>query len=106
MVSLEEAKQQIADLQFKVEHTTMSRHDLQQVEMTITRISSALGKLTGSPEVDGAISNLNRLIFTIKMTQAAFLTLEATTPIGWVYAIATWLGLAVTVGETVLEFST
>jgi hypothetical protein len=105
-VSLEEAKQQIADLQFKVEHTTMSRHDLQQVEMSITRISSLLGKLTGSPEVDGAVRNLNRLIWTCRAAQVAFASLEATTPIGWVYAIATWLGLAVTVGETVLEFST
>jgi C4-type Zn-finger protein len=106
MVSLEEAKQQIADLQFKVEHTTMSRHDLQEVEMSITRIGSVLQRMTGSREVDEAIGKLNRLIFTIRMVQVAFTTLEATTPIGWIYAIASWLGLAMTVGETVLEFST
>jgi len=106
MVSLEEAKQEIADLQARVESTKLSRHDIQEVEMSITRIGSVLQKMTGSREVDGAISKLNRLIFTIRMVQVSFTTLEATTPIGWIYAIASWLGLAMAVGETVLEFST
>ena len=106
MVSLEEAKQEIADLQARVESTKLSRHDIQEVEMSITRIGSVLQRMTGSREVDGAITKLNRLIFTIRMVQVAFTTLEATTPIGWIYAIASWLGLAMAVGETVLEFST
>jgi C4-type Zn-finger protein len=106
VVTLAEARQQIEELKFKVENTKMSYHELQEVEMSITRIGSVLQRMTGSREVDGAISKLNRLIFTIRMVQVSFTTLEATTPIGWIYAIASWLGLAMAVGETVLEFST
>jgi hypothetical protein len=106
MVSLDEAKLEIADLQTRIATTKMDRSELREVEMSITRLSSALQRMTGSREVDQALNKLNRLIFTIRMVQVSFTTLEATTPIGWIFAIASWLGLAVTVGETVLEFST
>jgi hypothetical protein len=105
MVTLAEAKEQIEDLKAQVESVQLGYRDLREIEMSIIRISSSLEKMTGSKEVQRAINSLNRLIMTIRMTQIAFTTLEATTPIGWLYAMATWLGLVVMVGETTLEMT-
>lgn len=96
MVSLAEAKLEIEELQMKVSDVKLSYHDIRQVEYSITRIGNALARMTGSPEVQQAIDNLNRLISTIRMAQATLHAFEiAEGPIGWLFFAASAIGTAI-----------
>jgi len=96
MVSLEEAKIQIEDLKQKILDVEMSYHDIREIEIAMIRIGSALERMTGSKEVKAAISECNRLIWTIRMTMIAINALSvAEGPVGWLYSGATALALGV-----------
>lgn len=105
MVSLEEARAQIEDLKIQVEGINMGYHDLREIEVSIIRIGSALEKMTGSKEVERAISDLNRLIWTIRSVQIAIHALElAEGPIGWIYFAATLVGTGAMMYDTIRGF--
>jgi len=96
MVSLAEAKREIDELQAKVSEVGLSAHDIRQVEYSITKIGNALARMTGSPEVQRAIDDLNRLIMTIRMAQATLHAFEiAEGPIGWLFFAASAIGTAI-----------
>jgi hypothetical protein len=94
MVTLAEAKMQIEDLKTQVSSVQMSYHELRQVEVSLIRIGFALEKMTGSKELNKVISEFNRVIWTIRMTQIAINAFEAASgPVGWLFLAATTLGL-------------
>jgi len=104
MVSLEEAKLELQQLELQVEGIKTSYHDVRQVEMSIIRIGNSLEKLTGSPQVQAAINQLNRVIWTIRALQMSLHALEvASGPFGWLYFGATALSTGMMIGEPIYD---
>lgn len=74
----------------------MTYNELRKLEMSLIRILSYVKRFCGDENVAKAIGTVEKLIMTIRMCQIAIRALEAAEgPIGWLYAITTAVGAAI-----------
>lgn len=79
-----------------------ARTELNKLETVLMQNLSLIRRFTGGDEnLDKAITTAQRLITTIRTLQTTLALFEATTPIGWLLAISSFVGFAVTSVDTI-----
>jgi len=101
VVSLEEAKQQIEDLKTQISSALPSFGRLESVLFRALSLTRRLGL----PEsMDRAIQKVERMIMAVQLLHTSLITIEASTPYGWIMALLSVSGVAITTAEMTHEF--
>lgn len=104
MVSLEQARAEIDELEAKIKGLQLSYSQLRAIEVTATRILRIISRMSGSEDVDAAIRKLQHLIVTVRLAQATIHAFQlASGPIGWSFALVGAVGTAISVGDMTME---
>jgi hypothetical protein len=79
-------------------HATGALRELEYVSYRLISIFSRLGL---PPQIDEAISKVQRLILVIRMLHSASMLFELSTPYGWILGGITLAGAAIGVGSMI-----
>jgi len=95
VVSLTEAKIQLADLQEQLGNLKVGRHEAREVEYILYRTMSILNRLGLPPEFDEAIQKIERMIMVVRALHTTLVLLELGTPEGQIMAALSGIGAGI-----------
>jgi cytochrome b len=81
-------------------NTDLTYNEIRKLEIITFRLLGIVGRMTGGdPNLQAFVAQMQKVIMWIRHLQMVMKALEATTPIGQLYAIITAVSFAFTTGD-------